>query len=90
MSFPPIPRKPPTLITSALTRPFRSRMTSLTLPMVSLLEPTAVVPISVDAKSCPALGELSRRLKFEPANCSAGVVDGGAAAAAIAVQRPFT
>src|SRR5215213_5093020 len=48
-SFSPIPRKPPTPTTTAVTWPLRSTMMSFTSPIDSLLGPTTVVPMTFDA-----------------------------------------
>ena len=48
-SFSPIPRKPPTPITTAIACPLRSTITSFTSPIDSLFELTTVVPMRLDA-----------------------------------------
>jgi hypothetical protein len=52
-SFSPMPRKPPTPTTTAAAWPLRSNSTSFTSPIDSLLAPTTVVPISLEASHCP-------------------------------------
>src|SRR5581483_9908527 len=49
----PMPRKPPTPITTAATLPSLSRMSSLISPMVSLAVFFTLSPISVLARICP-------------------------------------
>jgi hypothetical protein len=51
--FSPIPRKPPTPMTTATDWPLRSISTSLTSPIDSLLALTTVVPISREASHWP-------------------------------------
>src|SRR3954470_1733275 len=49
-SFSPIPKKPPTPITTASALPFRSMRTSLTSPIRSLFAPYTVTPTSFEAR----------------------------------------